>query len=405
MKHKGILIFPIALVFFETVTYLANDMYLPSLPSLIKDLGIDHERAKLTLLYWFLGAASMQLFMGPLSDRYGRKVVIVVSAFLYVLSSLFCAMTDNITLMLIARFIQGTAVCSVVVAGYAAIHELYDTTTAIKIISIMFSITILAPALGPLFGALIIQVASWRAIFYLLAFLGLINLFSLMIVMPETVKVATPIHFRSIFKDYFQISTRIAFLGFALPECLLMMAFICWIIESPFIIIEKYQQSTLVYGLIQLYIFVSFFVGGLITKRLVNKIQTIKIVFLGLGAAFIAALGLVLTTLYFANHENLFLIVAFMMLLAIGSAMIFGPLNRLAIEACTEPMGRRMAIFSSLISFFCVFGTFLMTLFSDKTMNNLALVMTADTFLAFFLFFLFIKSKYYLPPSASPSLI
>ncbi|MFN7097907.1 MAG: MFS transporter, partial [Gammaproteobacteria bacterium] len=142
-------IFPILLALYEVVTYLSNDMYLPALPQLANDLHTTNALAQLSLTTWFLGAASMQLILGPISDRYGRKPVLLIGGIFFVIATLICAMTPDMTTMLIARFFQGCAVCSVTVAGYATIHELYDQKAAMKALALMGSITVLAPAFGP----------------------------------------------------------------------------------------------------------------------------------------------------------------------------------------------------------------------------------------------------------------
>ena len=180
------LLFPLSLVFLEIGTYLANDMYLPGLPTISEQLGISQDQAQYTLLVWFLGSGSLQFLTGPISDSLGRRVVLLSGAILFCLSSLVCAMTSNLTLLLIARFIQGSAICAIVVPGYAAVHEHFESQSAIKIIAIMGSVTILAPAFGPLLGAIVIEVSHWRAIFWTLTIWGLIAFLILFFVMPET---------------------------------------------------------------------------------------------------------------------------------------------------------------------------------------------------------------------------
>jgi MFS family permease len=106
----------------------------------------------------------------------------------FVIATLVCASTSDIYILLIARFFQGSAVCSVIVAGYAAIHELYDQKEAMKALAIMGSITILAPAFGPLFGSVMLKLFDWRGIFGFLAVLAVIALTMLYKWMPETLR-------------------------------------------------------------------------------------------------------------------------------------------------------------------------------------------------------------------------
>src|SRR5690242_7770822 len=96
--------FPFSIVFFEIATYLANDMYLPGLPALMEDFHISQLQAQNTLLYWFLGSASMQLLIGPLSDRYGRKIILLLGAVLFTATSFLCANTNQLIPFFVARF-------------------------------------------------------------------------------------------------------------------------------------------------------------------------------------------------------------------------------------------------------------------------------------------------------------
>lgn len=378
-KHS--LLFPAALVFYEIATYLSNDMYLPSLPQISRDMQISQDLAEYTLLFWFLGSASMQLIMGPLSDRYGRKVVLMGGGICYVLSNLVCAITPDIYIFLVARFIQGSAVCSMVVAGYAAIHELYDTTRAIKIIAMMSSITILAPAFGPLLGAVILQFANWRAIFYLLAVWSFLAMLLLGGVMKETNPERVPLHFRDIAKDFLAIAKRKQFLHYMLPYCLLFLAFICWIVESPFVIIETYHKTPLEYGYVQLAIFGAFILGAQIVHFAAEKVSAARLINIGMIIAVVAVICLFMLSHF--NADAYYSLIGLLMVFAAGSAIAFGPLNRGAIDACEEPMGRRMAIFSTYMNMFGVAATVLVTLLNNKTMGNLALVIALGVIFAF----------------------
>lgn len=383
---KDSLWFPAALVFYEIATYLSNDMYLPSLPQISKDMAISQDLAEYTLLFWFLGSASMQLLMGPLSDRFGRKIVLMSGGVCYILANFICALTPPISIFLIARFIQGSAVCSMVVAGYAAIHETYDTTRAIKITAMMGSITILAPAFGPLLGALILQFAAWPSIFYFLAIWSLLAILWLGKVMQETNQERVAIDLKEIVRDFVAIAKRKKFLHFMLPYCLLFMAFICWIVESPFVIIETYQKTPLEYGYIQLAIFGAFIVGAQIVHFAAGKVTPNLLIHIGILIAVVSVLLLVLISLI--DSQAYYSLLLLLMVFSMGSAIAFGPLSRSAIDACSEPMGRRMAIFSTYMNTFGVAATIVVTLFNDKTMPNLSFMIAAGVILAFIVFHL-----------------
>ncbi len=385
---KTALWFPFAVVFFEIATYLANDMYLPGLPMLMEDLQITESIAKDTLLYWFLGSASMQLFVGPLSDKYGRKIILLLGAIFYTLTSFICANTTVVLLFLICRFIQGCTVCCVVVAGYSAVHEHYETRLAIKIVSIMGSIVILAPAFGPILGAIVIEFSDWRMIFTLLGFSGVVSFIVLALATPQTQLERYPLHLNTILKDYIAIATRKHFLVFTLPFCFMFLSLICWVVETPFMIIQGYKKTIMEYGLIQLYVFGAFIVGAQITGQLVHRIHPLKLIRIGIGIALIASMLFAIASYL---KLPLWMLIIAMMVTALGFAMTFGPFSRFAIEVCQEPMGRRMAIFSSYMSFFGVIATLLVTICDHETMGGLSLMVFFGALCAAILYFLMEK--------------
>jgi len=364
------MLFPLSLVFLEIGTYLANDMYLPGLPTIAQNFDISQDAAQYTLLVWFLGSASMQLFTGPISDRFGRRIVLLSGALLFFISSIVCAITSNLNIMLFARFIQGCTIGAIVVPGYAAVHELYDTNAAIKIIAIMGSVTILAPAFGPLLGAIVIEISHWRLIFWGLAVWGMLAYIILYRVMPETNLRPVPIDIRKVLTDYIRILIRASFLKYILTFSLLFLAFICWIVESPFIIIETRGVGGIEFGIIQLLIFGCFLIGAQLTRILIDYISVQVTIWLGLFIACIGALALSILVQF--ELDSLYSVVVAMMCVSLGASMTFGPLNRCAIEACKEPMGSRTAISSTLIGCFGVLGTVLVTVFNDKTLENLS---------------------------------
>ncbi|WP_019215581.1 MFS transporter [Legionella tunisiensis] len=123
---KNILIFPLILICAEMAVFLSTDMYLPALPDMMRDLDASTSLVQLTLSSWFLGGMSMQLFIGPICDRVGRRPVFIIGMLIFVVSTFFCAVAPNISILIAARFFQGCTICFIIVPGYASIHELYD---------------------------------------------------------------------------------------------------------------------------------------------------------------------------------------------------------------------------------------------------------------------------------------
>ena len=350
-------LFPIFLVLYEIAIYFSNDAYLPALPKISTDLATSHHLVQLTLTLWFLGSATMQLILGPISDRYGRKPVLLIGGVIFALTCILCGLTHSITLLLVFRFIQGATITSMVIPGYAAIHEYFSHEKAIHTLALMGSITVLAPSLGPLFGVLILTVAGWRWIFFLLAFWAFLMLIVLYFKMPETnIKgYEHPIHLKKIAKNYRDIISNKIFMARLFCFCFLFGAMIAWIAAGPFLVISDFHHSSFIFAVMQVMVFGSFILCTRSLKLLMRHLQNTTLIKMGLGLAFAGASFSVLASLLFP--QNLWLMVVSMMFIAAGSGLSFPLLNRMAIEASTAPMGTRMAVLSTAMSLLAVLGS------------------------------------------------
>src|SRR5579862_2548418 len=101
-------LFPMLLVIYEIATYLSNDMYLPAVPEMMRDLSLNTAQVQLTLTLWFLGLASMPLMIGVVSDRFGRRPVLLIGGIIYIFANAICALTTDYFILLVLRFIQGS---------------------------------------------------------------------------------------------------------------------------------------------------------------------------------------------------------------------------------------------------------------------------------------------------------
>jgi Bcr/CflA subfamily drug resistance transporter len=366
---RSIQLFPLLLVFYELVTYLSNDMYLPALPQLKSDLEITQHLAQLTLSTWFLGTASMQLLLGPISDRYGRRPVLLGGGLVFTISTVVCAMAPDITTLLLARFVQGSTVCSVVVAGYGSINELFDQKQAIRILAFMGSITILAPAFGPLAGSLVLIFGSWRFIFWILAILSLLAFILLLIWMPESnpPDKRRPMHFKSLLKDYLAVVMNFGFLTPILVFGFVFSILIAWIAAGAFIITQEFAYTAFIFGVVQACVFGTYIIGNHAVKYCIERMAVSKVIHIGLLISLLGGLLALFFTMIFPHHLSGFVIA--LMIYAGGSGLVLSPLSRIAIESCQEPMGVRMAIFSSVMSIFGVLGS---ALVSQFYINNIS---------------------------------
>ena len=383
-KSKSLL-FPMLLVIYEIATYLSNDMYLPAVPEMMRDLKLSTAQVQLTLTLWFMGLASMPLVIGVISDRFGRRAVLLLGGVFYILSTMLCALTYNYSILLAARFIEGSMVATMMVAGYACIHELYEHKDAVRILALMGSISILAPALGPLLGSVVLYVTTWRGIFWLIVIWSIISILTLTKWMPEThpSEKREKINIKQLFTHYWQVLTNKKFMLQMMILGFIFTGFIVWITSGPLLIIESFQQSAIRFGLIQAGIFSAYILGSHGVNHLVEKIEINRLINIGLIITLMGGIFLFAFSYIFPQNLTLFLIA--MAVYSFGAALCFAPLNRMIIEASDAPMGVRVALFTVFFTAYGALGSALASLFFDGTTFSIGILIAISILFSCFL--------------------
>lgn len=148
---------------------LSTDMYMPSLPLMADYFGAAAVVVNMTMVTFFISMAVGMLVMGPLSDRSGRKRILIVSLLLYMLASIFCAITASVYFLILMRIVQGVGAGGMISLSIAIIKDCFEGPTRATALAVVQSMSVIAPIAAPVIGALIIQVSTWRTVFLVLA--------------------------------------------------------------------------------------------------------------------------------------------------------------------------------------------------------------------------------------------
>lgn len=151
---------------------LATDLYLPSLPHIARHFGAAPAAVQQTLSLFVLGFALLQLVSGPLSDRFGRRPVLISGLILYALASLACVFAPTLEVLVAGRFLQAIGCCTVVVVARAMVHDIYPDAEGAHVLARISTFYALAPLLGPLLGAYLQVSHGWRAAFVVYSLAG-----------------------------------------------------------------------------------------------------------------------------------------------------------------------------------------------------------------------------------------
>lgn len=169
LGNKGTLIFLVVISAFPPLT---TDLYLPALPRMVEIFGTTQTMVNLTLSVYFIAYAFGLLFWGPLSDKFGRKPIMLVGIGIYIIASLLCAGSTSIEFLIGSRLLQAFGGSAVTVVATAIVKDMYEGREREKIMATIMSLVIIAPMIAPVLGAFLLKIASWKMMFITLAIFG-----------------------------------------------------------------------------------------------------------------------------------------------------------------------------------------------------------------------------------------
>lgn len=318
---------PAVLVACSGVSILSTDLYLPSLPHLPALLDSDAATVQLTVSVNVAAYAVSQLLHGPLSDRFGRRFLLLAGLLAFCAASLLCALAGSIGTLMAGRVLQGLSASVGSVVILLIIRDLYGGPKAIQVMAAYGLAVGLTPAVGPLIGGYVYAWLGWRANFYLLAAAIVAVVLLVARYVPETGErdrdALRPLR---MLRAYGGLLADRGYLRFYLPLTFLFGALFAFITEGPFLLIRRFGVATEDYGLYHAVLVLAYMAGNLVVGRLARRLRPIDFVHLSLVAAALGALLLLVPTL--AGAASLLAIMTGIAVyaLAMGLILASGPL-------------------------------------------------------------------------------
>ncbi len=254
---------------------LSTDFYLPALPAIARALQTDSAGAQLTLSIYLLGFGAGQLILGPLSDRFGRRPVLLWSMAAFVLASVACALAQSIEALVVARFLQALGACGGPVLGRAVVRDLYGPRDAGRVLSHVATATALAPLLAPMLGGLMTTHFGWRATFVALTVYAVLLLLLIGRELQETNRHLDPqaMHPLRMLSNYRTLLADRVYRGALLTGCGAFAALFAFISGSPFVFIELFGLSPAQMGLAFGANVTGFMIGSTLSARLARRVE------------------------------------------------------------------------------------------------------------------------------------
>jgi MFS family permease len=253
------------------VSGLAVDIYVPSIPSMAADLHTTPAVVKLTMTVFLISYGIAQLFVGRISDSYGRYKLNIFSLLLFTASCIGIAVTKNIHFILLLRFIQGIVVAVTVVTKRAFFIDVYEGEKRKHYTSLLTVVWAVAPIVAPFLGGYLQTGFGWKSNFYFLALYGFVMLLLELKFSGETIKTPHVFHWRAILNTYRMFfSAKDFFLGVLTLGLSYAMA-IVFGMSIPFIVEHHFHLSPVITGYCALCSGIAIFAGGLWSKYLIHK--------------------------------------------------------------------------------------------------------------------------------------
>jgi len=346
---RATLMFPLALVLFEFSVYIGNDLVQPAMLAITRDFGVSSSWAPSSMSFYLLGGACVAWLLGPLSDRLGRKKVLLSGVLFFVVCCLLILLTQRIETFLALRFLQGIGLTVITAVGYAAIQETFEERDAIKVMALMANISLLAPLLGPILGAFLIDHVSWHWGFIGIALLAFLSWFGLKAKMPEYKQSIPKQPISYILYDFKKVYQDKHFLGLTLALPMVSMPLMLWIALSPVMLVEELGLSSLQYGMAQFPVLGGLILGNIVLIKVIDKLALGKTVIIGLPIMLFGTFILLLGVIWPAYF--LWSLIIGMTLISFGEGLSFSVLYRFALMSSQVSKGTVAAAVSMLLMF------------------------------------------------------
>lgn len=326
---------------------LSTDLYLPSLPAIAESFGSSDAQVQLTLSVFLAGFALSQLIYGPLSDRFGRRPVLVGGLAAYTAASVLCMTVQSIEALIAARFLQAVGACAGPVLGRAVARDIFGRHRVAQVLSYMAMAMALAPAVGPALGGYLQVLFGWQASFAILALCGLLVLAAVVMALPETNrhKDMSATRLGHILANYRTLAGDSVYRSHVLTHMLTFSGLFAFISGSSFVLIGTVGLSPDLFGIAFGVIVLGYILGSFASARLTRRLGLERMILLGLASALAGALPM--AVLAFAAPPNALAIIAPVAVFMAGAGMVLPN----AMAAALGPFPQMAGAASALLGF------------------------------------------------------
>ena len=270
------------------IALLPNFMFIPSITVLADHYETNFSIMQLSVSLYMVASASLQVLLGPLSDKYGRRPVLITCLLILIIASLGCALSPSTEIFFLFRILQATAVSGMVI-GRAIVIDVFDQKDTVKILSQIAIVLGISSILGPAIGGLLIEIYSWKAIFYFIIGIGMFSFFYNFFSLGETNKYLVK-NLSDQMDNYKKLMSSSRFWVYSFIGGFSSSTFFTILISIPYIGEIIYGLSSFQSSLLLIIITSGFILGSLTSPFLLNLFSEKKVLYFSMLSSIAGAL-------------------------------------------------------------------------------------------------------------------
>ncbi len=363
------------------------------MPHMVTDLNTTQPLIQLTLSFYLIGFAISMLTCGSLSDRFGRRPILLGGVFLYFISTLLCVFATNVWVLIFARFFQALGGCCGIVIGRTIIRDSFEKKDQIKVFTYIATGMSISPAIAPIIGGVLQSYWGWRASFVLLLIISLLIFILVYYILEETNKNLNPKATNPInlLKCYKNMLTNRVYMGYTLSVTFAWCAYISFISSSSFVFQDIIGVTPVTYGVIFALVALGYVLGTVLVRKFSNKFHLNTLIFVATLLCFVGSAILFLFALF--KVISIFVILFPVIIIMIGIGIIF-PLTQVGVmDVFPKMLGIASGLFFFIEIMTGVFAGYLAGSFKSQSQLPMASVMFISSILLVFSFYILIFKK------------
>jgi len=380
------------LVLASSVSIMSTDMYAPSLPDLADEFETTPTRVKLTISLNLLAFGIAQLIHGPLSDRFGRRPVLLSSLMAVIAGCVLCVLAQTINQLIAARVFLGLVAAAEAVIGLAVIKDLYSEKQQVKALALLGMVIAAVPALAPILGGYLHVAFGWKSNFLVIAFMALLAAVVVYRYLPESTQPdPNGIRIAQVLRAYGQLLRNAEFVSYTLLLGAGLGLIFVFVTAAPFVLITYFGVSVQHFGYYPAAIVVSFFVGSMLASQLADRWPPGRM--LGGGMVFMLAGSLMLIYWVVRDQLTATLLVIAYSTMTFGMGPMFAVAPSRALRSIKTQAGSASALLSGMEQSIAALSGVAVSVLHDGTAMPMAIVTMCLT-AALFLILLWIIRQY-----------